>query len=170
MTSKKERKPDLNNTDKAIRRWKDTVWRLAKARMGNDADAADVFQSTFLALCHTKPQFSSLEHQKAWLLRTAINFCNQIIRKQVTQPTIPLDEVDIPDSQFEPGRDLELDHMLSSLSVAQRTAVHLFYFEGYTTDDIARITGEKPATVRSHLYRARQTLRIELEQNGDTPC
>ena len=61
--------------------------------------------------------------------------------------------------------------MLATLSEAQRTAVHLFYFEGYSTDEIARITGERPATVRSHLHRARQALRLELErQNGDAPC
>ena len=61
--------------------------------------------------------------------------------------------------------------MLARLSDAQRTAVHLFYFEGYRTGEIAAITGERPSTVRSHLRRARQALRLELEdRNGDDPC
>ena len=44
----------------------------------------------------------------------------------------------------------------------KRTAVHLHYYEGYATEEIARITGERPATVRSHLHRARKALKIDL--------
>ena len=49
------------------------------------------------------------------------------------------------------------------LSPKQRAAVHLFYYEGYSTAEIAEITGDAPATVRSHLHRARKALHIELE-------
>ena len=55
-----------------------------------------------------------------------------------------------------------LDAALARLSGKQRAAVHLHYFEGYSTDEVAKITGERPATVRSHLHRARKALRIEL--------
>ena len=164
------REQNLDDTELAIRRWADTVWRLALARLRNDHDASDAFQNTFLALCQAKPQFESLEHQKAWLLRTACNCCNQIARKRAAHPTSTLDGVDPADPQPGPGRDLELEQMLACLTDAQRTAVHLHYFEGYPTDDIARITGEKPATVRSHLYRARKMLRFEMERNGGDPC
>ena len=40
--------------------------------------------------------------------------------------------------------------------------MHLFYFEGYATDEIAQITGERSGTVRSHLHRARKALKINL--------
>ncbi|MFR1638916.1 MAG: sigma factor-like helix-turn-helix DNA-binding protein [Eggerthellaceae bacterium] len=48
---------------------------------------------------------------------------------------------------------------LARLTPQQRTAVHLFYFEGYATDEIAQITGERSGTVRSHLHRARKAPR-----------
>lgn len=162
---------DLTSIDEAIDRWADAVWRLTRARTCNDHDAADAFQNTFLALCKAKPTFNSLEHQKAWLLRCACNCCNQIARTRKAHPTCGLDGIDVPDHGPGPDRDIELDQMLAQLSDAQRTAVHLFYFEGYSTEEIAHITGERPATVRSHLYRARQTLHLELmEQNGGAPC
>ena len=41
--------------------------------------------------------------------------------------------------------------------------MHLFYYEGYSTTEIAEIIGDAPTTVRSHLHRARKALRIELE-------
>lgn len=162
MSIEQSRHPDLENADEAIRRWSDTVWRLAKARLRNDADASDAFQDTFLALCKAKPDFKSLEHQKAWLLRTACNSCNQIIRNRASHPTQPLDGIDVPAEHSSPTGNLELEEMLGCLTDAQRTVVHLFYFEGYSSDDIATMTGKRPSTVRSHLRRARQTLRLKL--------
>lgn len=171
MGIEQDKQPDLGSVEEVVRRWSDTVWRLAKARLRNDADASDAFQGTFLALCQSDRQFESLEHQKAWLLRTACNCCNQICRRRSAHPTVSLDDVDEPSEYRDPGSRLELEDMLSVLSEAQRTAVHLFYFEGYRTDDIAAITGDAPATVRSHLHRARQALRLELEdRNGGDPC
>ena len=45
-----------------------------------------------------------------------------------------------------------------------RAAIHLFYYEGYSTEEIARITGQRPGTVRSRLFRARQKLKTLLEE------
>lgn len=163
--------PDLENAEEAVRRWADTVWRLVKARLRNDTDASDAFQDTFLALCRAKPSFESLEHQKAWLLRTACNCCNQISRKKAAHPMQSLEGIDVPAAHRSPTGNLELEEMLGCLTDAQRTAVHLFYFEGYRTGEIAAITGERSSTVRSHLRRARQALRLELaEQNGGDLC
>ena len=170
MTNDARSKIDLTDPDEAIDRWADTVWRLVLARMHNEHDAADAFQNTFLALCKARPAFNSLEHQKAWLLRTACNCCNQIRRTQAAHPMQPLEDVDLPDEHPAPEVDIELDRMLAQLSDTQRTAVHLYYFEGYSTEEIAHITGDRPATVRSHLYRARQALRLELERQGVSAC
>ena len=45
----------------------------------------------------------------------------------------------------------------------QRAAVHLFYYEGYATEEIGRILGRRPGTVRSDLSRAREALRRKLK-------
>lgn len=163
--------PNLDSADEAVRRWADTVWRLAMARLRDEADAADAFQDTFLALCRAKPSFQSLEHQKAWLLRTACNCCNQIARKRAAHPTQSLEGIDVPAKHASPTGNLEVEEMLGCLTDAQRTVVHLFYLEGYSTDEIAGLTGEKPSTVRSHLHRARHALRLNLaDQNGGERC
>lgn len=159
---------DLADAEAAAVRWASTVWRLVRCRLHSRADAEDAFQNTFLALCKSQPAFESLEHQKAWLLRCAINCCNQIGRAHATRGVVPLDAcgeaalaVAAPADQ---GPDEDLAAALARLSDKQRTAVHLFYFEGYSTDEIASITHERPATVRSHLRRARQALRLQLER------
>ena len=71
---------DLADAEAATVRWVSMVWRLVQCRLRSRADAEDAFQNTFLALCRNQPAFESLEHQKAWLLRCAINCCNQINR------------------------------------------------------------------------------------------
>lgn len=156
----------LSSPDAAIQRWGDTIWRLTCCRLRDRADAEDAFQNTFLALCRAHPQFESEEHQKAWLLRTACNCCAQIKRKRKEQPEGTIEEALAAEPRDKEDAHQELRDALEHLTDKQRTVVHLFYFEGYATDEIARITGERPATVRSHLYRARQALRIELEQEG----
>lgn len=161
---------DLGDAEAALERWGDAVYRLAACRLRNRADAQDAFQNVFLALVRTRPAFASLTHQKAWLLRTCCNCCNDIARKRKRYATEALDDLDVADPATEHDADLTLARALETLTERQRTAIHLRYFEGYSAEEIARITGEKPATVRSHLFRARNALKIELTLGGETPC
>ena len=59
----------------------------------------------------------------------------------------------------------ELEEIFS-LPPADRAVIHLFYYEGLSTGEIARLTGQAEGTVRSRLSRARSRLRRLLE--GET--
>ncbi|BAK45015.1 RNA polymerase sigma factor [Eggerthella sp. YY7918] len=151
----------------AIDRWGATVLRLATSRLGNTSDAEDVFQTVFLRLFQSHVQFADDEHMKSWLLRVTINCCNDAHRSPWKRHRATLDEsvtstLAATPERHEDAVDEELSRALAHLSEKQRTAIHLFYFEGYSTDEIAQITGELSATVRSHLHRARKTLKHEL--------
>lgn len=155
----------------AVRRWGDAVWRLCLARLRNRADAEDAFQNTFFALVRACPTFESAEHEKAWLLRCACNYVADIFRARKKHRSVSLDDEMCADAAFVPDVDVEtsavvdeeLASALAHLSDAQRTAIHLHYFEGYSIQEISNITGQKSSTVRSHLHRARKALRIEME-------
>ncbi len=155
----------------AVRRWGDAVWRLCLARLRNRADAEDAFQNTFFALVSACPAFESAEHEKAWLLRCACNCVADTFRARKRHRFVSLDDDVCADAAFVSDMDAEasavvdeeLASALAHLSDAQRTAVHLHYFEGYSVQEISNITGQKPSTVRSHLHRARRALRIEME-------
>ncbi|WP_172136971.1 RNA polymerase sigma factor [Adlercreutzia sp. ZJ473] len=170
MSLPRKNRIDLDDVEAALERWGDTVYRLAVCRLRNRADAQDAFQDVFLALVRTRPAFSSREHQKAWLLRTCCNCCNDIARKRMRHAAEALDDLDVIDPAAEHVSDPALTRALEALTDRQRTAVHLRYFEGYSAEEIARITGEKPATVRSHLFRARNTLKIKLTSGEELPC
>lgn len=168
MTPPRTRQTNLQDAEAALERWGDAVLRLALCRLRNRADAEDAFQNTFLALVRAKPEFESALHQKAWLLRTACNCCNDIARKRRGDAACALDGVDVADPHFEDEPNAQLERALEQLTDSQRTAIHLRYYEGYTAEEISQITGEKAATVRSHLFRARRALRIEL--GGNPSC
>lgn len=157
--------------EEAVGRWGDTVLRLAASRTGNRADAEDVFQTVFLRLHQGGKRFRDDEHLKAWLLHVTVNCCNDLHRSPWHRKRAALGDEDVarladrPDPNATEGaadRDDELEAALARLTDRQRTAVHLHYYEGYATEEIARITGERPATVRSHLHRARKALKIDL--------
>ena len=57
----------------------------------------------------------------------------------------------------------DLVEAIQELPANQRASVHLFYYEGYSTEEIASILGQRPGTIRSHLSRARETLRQKLK-------
>ena len=134
------------------------VYRLALCRMQNPADAEDVYQDVFLQLLDQPDRDWDSEHMKAWLLRTTVNRCADLHRFRLRRPVLALE--DIPELA-RPGNDRaeELWDAVARLPEKLRTAVHLHYAEGYSTEEIAALLEVPPATVRTRLHRARRQLK-----------
>lgn len=140
-----------------------TVYRLAYAQTRSRHDADDIFQEVFLRVAQHHPVFESEEHAKAWLLRVTLNCLKSHWRAAWLRHDVPLDER-IP---FPAPEESALDEALRQLAPKYRAAVHLFYYEGYSAEEIARMTGEKPSTIRTRLTRARAQLRNLLKGERD---
>lgn len=143
----------------------DAVYRLALCRLQNTADAEDIYQETFLRLFQESqaPSWDD-EHLKAWLLRVTINKCTDIARKR--KHTVPLTPEDIPDLTMEGDySNIELWDAVSRLPEKYRIVFHLYYGEGYKTQEIADLLSIPAATIRVNLNRARAILRKELTCN-----
>ncbi len=161
----------------AMERWGDTVYRLALCRLQNVQDAEDVYQDVFLRLLQADSRDWDGERMKAWLLRAALNRCADVGRFRLRRPTVSLEA--IPELAAEPdSRAVELWEAVGRLPREQRVAVHLFYAEGYATEEIAALMDCAPATVRTRLRRARVKLKDLLggteyeplsEADGDDP-
>ena len=141
----------------AMRLHGDTVYRLALCRMQNTADAEDVYQDVFLRLLQQTADWDD-EHMKAWLIRATLNRCADLHRFRLRRPVLALE--DIPELA-RPVNDggTELWDAVARLPEKLRTAVHLHYAEGYSTEEIAALLGVPPATVRTRLRRARLKLK-----------
>ena len=140
----------------AIRRHGTAVYRLAYAYMRSPHDADDVFQDVFLRYAEKAPAFRDDEHQRAWLLRVTINRCRSLQRQWLRRKHLPI--TGEPAAAFHSPEESAVDEAMARLPQKYRTVIHLHYYEGYTTDDIARITQQRPSAVRTQLTRARRLL------------
>ena len=130
------------------------VYRLALAQTHSGHDADDVFQEVFLRYLRSAPDFREEEHRKAWLLRVTVNCCKKFHTSFWRRYTTALSET-IPARTEEEG---ELLQLIEGLPEKYRSVLHLYYYEGYATGEIAAILGRSPNTVRSQLARGRALL------------
>ena len=139
-----------------------TVYRAAYAYMRNPSDSEDAAQEAFLRLARTRLSFPDLRQAKAWLIVTVGNICKDLLRRRHREDLNLDDYPELPAPQTE-GR--ELLTALLSLPESYKTAVFLYYYEGYSVQEIARAMGQPEGTVKSWLHRARKLLRQNLEED-----
>lgn len=152
-----------NIVSELLDRYGNTVLRLAYSYMGNQADAEDVTQDVFLKIIEKQPNFNDTEHEKAWIIRVTINMCKNKL-KSPSGKTSPLEdagEIAVSDGN---DKDSDVLNAVNSLPAPFKSVVHLFYYEGYKTEEIAKMIGKREATVRSMLHRAREQLKILLTE------
>lgn len=148
-----------NRLEELVTNYENTLFRAALAILKDPHEAEDAVQDAFLRWLEKRPEFRDGEHEKAWLLTVTANGCKSRLRAAKRHPVVEL--LDVYPAPEGDGR--ELVEAILTLPANQRAAVHLHYYEGYTTDEIARILGQRPGTVRSHLSRAREALRRYLK-------
>lgn len=157
----------------AMADWGDAVYRLALGQTRSRADTEDVYQDVFLRLLDSDTAFESPEHLKAWLLRVTVNRCRDLARSGWKRRTVALDpEWDAPDAAAHDDEDAAVWDAVGQLPEQQRTAVHLHYVEGYSTEEIASALDCRPATARTWLFRARARIRelLEADTAEDAPA
>lgn len=144
-------------------RYKDPVYRLALSFTGSPADAEDVTQTVFLKYLEKRPELEAGK-EKAWLLQVTANQCRDLWRLLRRRATVPLEEaraVTVLPPQVE-----AVAQAVEKLKPLDRAAVYLFYYEGYSTGEIAGMLRVNQSAITSRLHRARKKLKILLEQEG----
>ena len=133
------------------------VFRLALSYLYDRQDAEDVCHSVFLTLVEKDlTLFSGKE--KAWLLKCAANACKDQLKSFWKQHREELSE----NMVFSDDRDRELWDVVGQLPPKYRAVVHLYYYEGYNQEDIAKILSISRTAVQTRMQRARQILEKEL--------
>lgn len=138
------------------------VYRLALCRMQSVQDAEDVYQEVFLRLLDQDTSDWDEEHLRAWLLRCTVNRCNDLHRFRLRRPVLALADLPEMETEVDSGA-AELWDAVARLPEKLRIPIHLYYAEGYSTEEIAGLLDIPAATVRTRLRRARNRLRDTLE-------
>lgn len=143
----------------------DTVYRVAVSSCKSEADADDIVQNTFLKLLKRKTKFNNEEHAKRWLIRVAVNEAHLLWRKRQREMEVPETETDFVFSDDLTADDVALMEAINALPDKNRQIIHLYYFEGYSTKEIAQLVNLTPDNVRACLSRARKQLKEILKED-----
>lgn len=139
------------------------ILRLAYSYLHNQSDAEDILQDTLIQYLRTAPVLESPAHEKAWLLRVAGNLSKNLLRAQGYRQADQLEETLVAQEREDLSYVWEA---AKALPVPYRETIHLYYYEGYSTAQIAQILDQKESTVRSRLKRGREKLKPLLEEVG----
>lgn len=162
--------------EELVRQHADRVYRLAYRLSGNQHDAEDLTQETFIRVFRSVRDYQPGTFE-GWLHRITTNLFLDMVRRRarIRMEALPEDYDRVPADQPTPeqiyhdarlGADLQA--ALDSLPPEFRAAVVLCDIEGLSYEEIGATLGVKLGTVRSRIHRGRQALRDYLAANGRT--
>ena len=153
-----------------VDRYSGLAYRVALRVLGNHHDAEDVAQEALVGAWQQLPNFRAQSTFSTWLYRIVTRRALNRVQRQ--HPSNSLDVIgDVADACAGPAVRLERNLMkdaitdaIQALPPAQRITVVLHHLEGLSYAEVAAVTDSSVAAVRSHLFRARRTLGVALQQ------
>ncbi|MGO8768772.1 MAG: RNA polymerase sigma factor SigE [Mycobacterium sp.] len=163
-------KAAMPSWDELVRQHADRVYRLAYRLSGNQHDAEDLTQETFIRVFRSVQNYQPGTFE-GWLHRITTNLFLDMVRRRarIRMESLPEDYDRVPADEPNPeqiyhdarlGPDLQA--ALDSLPPEFRAAVVLCDIEGLSYEEIGATLGVKLGTVRSRIHRGRQALRDYL--------
>lgn len=168
-------KAAMPSWDELVRQHADRVYRLAYRLSGNQHDAEDLTQETFIRVFRSVQNYQPGTFE-GWLHRITTNLFLDMVRRRgrIRMEALPEDYDRVPADEPNPeqiyhdsrlGADLQA--ALDSLAPEFRAAVVLCDIEGLSYEEIGATLGVKLGTVRSRIHRGRQALREHLARHSD---
>ncbi|MBI2777313.1 MAG: sigma-70 family RNA polymerase sigma factor [Chloroflexi bacterium] len=174
------RRGDRAAYEQIVRRKVETVYRTARAILGNDADADDATQEALIGAWRRIGSLRDADRFDAWLGRITINACRMALRRRRTGALVSLDPgldgPGSPSAEVADGRTSgfeartvsadAFDRAFDRLPVEQRSILVLHHRDGLGLGEIAARLGIPEGTVKSRLSVARAALDRSLVREG----
>jgi RNA polymerase sigma-70 factor (ECF subfamily) len=146
----------------------DDVLRVSYFYLGDRQKAEDVCQDVFVRLLTRTPDIQP-GHEKAWLLKVALNRCRDLWRAAWVKRVVlgsPFDCIPAPDDIEFRTEKTDLMEAVSRLPVAFKEVILLHYYQGFGISEIAMMLDLPEGTISSRLSRARKKLEVMLKGSG----
>lgn len=141
----------------------DIVYRTALSYCNSKSDAEDAVQNAFCKLLKTNVVFENDEHIRRWLIKVVINECKMMWRSYWHKNVISLEELNY-EPEYLGMEDKEIFFEIMKLPPKYRTVLHLYYYEGYRCEEIAKVLRITVTSVQTRLMRARNKLKEQLKE------
>lgn len=156
--------PNKEQFVQQIRQYMDMIFRLAFNCLKSQADADDVTQTVLLRLYETEKVFDNEDHLKHWLVRVTLNEC----KKHWRSPWNRTEEYEnyVSTLVFDEPQYNDLFEAIMGLDTKYRIVIYLYYYEGYSIEEIAGLLRLPRGTVGTRLKRAREQLKQKLSEEA----
>ena len=132
---------DRAEAERLVETYSDLILRLSYTYLKSTEDAKDICQTVFLRLLEKPRRFESPEHERAWIIRAAVNLCKDQLKSHWRRTT-----VDLEAARAVPAPEAEEGSLLAAVNLLPpkyRAVIYLYYYEGYSANEIAQLLGEK---------------------------
>lgn len=143
----------------------DMVYRICLMYLKSVPDAEDAVQDVFLKLMRSNRKFKSSEHEKAWLIVTSQNHCKNMLKNWWRKKRTDINNIPEPSYVEDLTKDYIWEQVIS-LPNKYKMVIYLYYYEGYSTEEISKILDIKSSTIRTQLRTARKRLKLILEEEN----
>lgn len=159
---------DLEALETVYRAFEGPVYTIGRRICGNEEDAEDVLQDTFLEVCRSIGGFRGDGSLWGWIRQVAVSKALMLLRRERKRTTRSLFSGDgtpgwpggrTPD----PSAPVDLEAALGRLPPVTRAVLWLHDVEGYTHEEIGEMMGKTASFSKSQLSRAHRRLREWLE-------
>lgn len=151
--------------EKAVRAYSNMLYKICIVMLCNEQDAQDAVQDTFCRYMEKRPDFTSEEHEKAWLIQVAVNISRDMLRFHIRHPKVSIDQIA---DRYTTPEQAEILSDLLDLPVKYRSVIYLHYVEGYRIREIASILKITEPAVKKRLQRGREQLRLLWKEAHET--
>lgn len=151
--------------EETINQYSNMLFKMCLVLLCCEADAQDAVQETFCKYWICNKKFVDKEHEKAWLIRVAINKCKDIKRFQKRNPVIDITELS---DYYKTEQQGEMLKELLNLPDNLKIVLNLFYIDGYHINEIAAILHISENAVKKRLQRGRTSLKNNLKGMGES--
>ena len=152
--------------ERAAAKYMDNVFAVAFNYFRDQAEADDIVQEVLFKLLKSDTEFESDEHIRNWMLKVAVNQCRKVSVSSWFRRSAPLEEY-AETLRYEDPEESALFFAVMGLPKKYRVVIHLFYYEDYSTAEIAEMLKMNESTVRSRLRRARMKLKEVLKDGWE---
>ena len=153
---------DENEIKRIYEKYVDTIYRVCYMLLKNQQEAEDVVQNVFIKLMKSDNRFESDEHIKAWLILCAKNESKNLLKHWWRSKKVSVDSISDLSCEDKYNDDTTLK-MVLTLPDKFKLPIYLYYYEGYSTDEISAILKVNPSTLRGQLKTGRDKLKTMLK-------
>jgi RNA polymerase sigma-70 factor, ECF subfamily len=160
--------------DELMKLYGQEVLQLVYSYVKDKTLAEDLTQDIFVKCYKSLDTFNGKSKLKTWLWRIAINHCKDFLRSWYNKNVVFNGDKEhisnasiskVEEAVVQKDEDDQLIHSIMMLPMKYREVIYLFYYEELPIKEIADLTGTGENTVKTRLRRAKELLKVKLEES-----